>query len=109
MAVIRVPLDGVKDWTSAHAALAEALRFPPYYGSNGNAFIDCLTDITHGSDVPPLLRPDETLTIDLGVTRSHPEPFREVTDAVCAWVAFVNWRDMEKGLPARVMVASRGR
>ncbi len=109
MAIIRVLLDGVSDWDSLHAALADALGFPDYYGRNGHAFIDCLTDITHGWDVPPMLVDGETLTIDLGDTNRREEAFREKTDAVCAWVAFVNWRDMAEGLPARLLVSSFGR
>jgi hypothetical protein len=108
VAVIKVPLEDVVDWDAAHTALARALQFPDYYGRNGNAFIDCLTDITHGWDVPPLLAAGETLTIDLGNTSLHADSFREVTDAICGWVASVNWRDIQEGLPARVLIASFG-
>jgi RNAse (barnase) inhibitor barstar len=66
VAIVRIETDRIVDWASFHAVLAEALRFPAYYGRNGNAFVDCLWDIVNGWDVPPLLGPRETLTIDLG-------------------------------------------
>jgi hypothetical protein len=49
MAVANVPVDEISDWASFHRVVAKSLRFPAYYGRNGNAFIDCLRDVARSS------------------------------------------------------------
>ena len=47
----------IPDKAALHQALAQALRFPEYYGNNLDALYDCLTDIQEDTTVT-LLRFD---------------------------------------------------
>ena len=41
----------IPDKAALHQALAQALRFPEYYGNNLDALYDCLTDIQEDTTV----------------------------------------------------------
>ena len=90
MPLVEVPTGDILDWESVHDVVARALRFPGYYGRNGNAFIDCLRDIAEGRDVPATLSPGETLTLDLGDGRAFRERCPEQFEALVDWTALVN-------------------
>ena len=88
MAVANVPVDEISDWESFHRVVAKSLRFPPYYGRNGNAFIDCLRDIVDGRDVPRTLSAGETLSIDLGSISTFRGRCPEQLEALIDWIGW---------------------
>lgn len=85
--------------------VAHALRFPDYYGRNGDAFIDCLRDIADGRDVAAVLGPDETLTIDLGDGRAFRERCPEQFAALVDWTALVNGESVYNDEARRIAFA----
>jgi hypothetical protein len=105
MALIDVPTDEIDDWQSFHDVMARALRFPAYYGRNGNAFIDCLRDIADGRDAPQTLASGETLTINLGDSRAFRARCPEQFEALAEWTAMVNGDSVEDGGSRRIALA----
>lgn len=45
METVHFPCTGIETKDQLHKALAEALRFPEWYGNNLDALYDCLTDL----------------------------------------------------------------
>ena len=90
-----------------HDVVAQALRFPDYYGRNGNAFIDCLRDILDGRDAPRTLRPGESLTIDLGELGDFRERCPEQLAALVDWTSWANGEQVDYGNDTRVSLAFR--
>jgi hypothetical protein len=107
MTVVAIPLEAVHDWDSFDDVFAKALRFPSYYGRNANAFIDCLSDIAEGRDVPPLLAEGEILTIDLGDLGDFGERCPEQLAALFDWVAWVNTESIDHDRAPRLVIAYR--
>ena len=48
METITLNCQGLQDKALLHAALAQALSFPDWYGHNLDALYDCLTDLDDG-------------------------------------------------------------
>lgn len=65
MEQIVIDCAALKDAAALHKALAEALEFPDWYGSNLDALYDCLTDL-------------ESLQLQLQNLGPWAEGFREV-------------------------------
>ena len=107
MARVEIPADQIVDWPSFHDVFAKALSFPAYYGRNGDAFIDCMWDIARGQDVPQRLGEDENLTIDLGQVDKLRDRCPDQLAGLLEMVAFVNARNVDDDLPARIAVAFR--
>lgn len=111
MKVVEIDTKRVSDWASFHRLLAEGLNFPSYYGANGNAFIDCLTDITRGQAGGIVLAEGETLLIDLGELGDFRDRCPGMIEALADWTSAVNHMDWEEYDPPReprVLVAYRG-
>lgn len=102
----RINIDGrrITDHTSFHAVFAEVFGFPDFYGCNMNAWIDCMTDLddpdtgmttVHGSASDPVV-----LHID------HVDSLPQDTfDDLVECAAFVNWRRLELGEPAILILS----
>lgn len=43
MKLVRIDTTKISDWQSFHQVFKETLGSPDYYGTNGNAWIDCMT------------------------------------------------------------------
>ncbi len=101
-----VTIDGAQlcDWDSFHTAFAAAFGFPGFYGENMNAWIDCMTYLdapdagmtsVHGSASDPVV---------LQLDNANAVP-KEILDALVECAAFVNWRRLEVGEPAILMLS----
>jgi len=108
MTLVEVPTQTIVDWESFHDVLARALRFPEYYGRNGDAFIDCLRDIVEGRDAAATLAPGETLTVDLGDVAAFRERCPDQFGALVDWTAHVNADSIYYGEARRVALAFSG-
>ncbi len=105
----RVAIDPARlvDEDSFHDAFAEAFGFPPFYGRNMDAWIDCLTRLDDPSAGMTSwhVAPGEVVVIDLGdatdLARRRPDLYADLVE--CA--AFVNLRRIEKGDPAFLALA----
>ncbi|HPF39581.1 MAG TPA: barstar family protein [Phycisphaerae bacterium] len=101
-----VTIDGrqIRNWRSFHSVFASAFGFPDFYGRNMNAWIDCMTSLDD---------PDAGMT---SVHRSAADPIvlqldhvnampNEIYDELVAAAAFVNWRRLEVGETAILMLS----
>lgn len=104
MPLVRIDAARVRDWDSFHDVFASAFGFPSFYGRNMNAWIDCMSSLdepgdgmttVHGSAADPVV-------IQLDDADAMPKPF---LDALTECAAFVNWRRLEVGEPAVLMLA----
>jgi hypothetical protein len=105
--VIRIDASKIRDWESFHAVFASELGFPPYYGRNMDAWVDCLTyadDAGAGMVRMPVPR-GEVLTLlveDAGRFRHRcPEQYAALIECSAA----VNQRRIEQGEPAVLILA----
>jgi RNAse (barnase) inhibitor barstar len=84
-------LDGrrISDWPSFHRESQAAFGFPPYYGANLDAWVDCLSGVRDGDGMSAFtLAPGEMLEIELrhadALRRTAPrimETLEELIDA----------------------------
>lgn len=104
MPTVRLDAAPIRDWDSFHSIFASTFGFPVFYGRNMDAWIDCMTSLDapaegmtsiHGSAFDPVV---------LQVDNIDAVP-KEIVDALVESVAFVNWRRMEVGEPAVLMLA----
>lgn len=96
----------INDWHSFHAQSAEVFGFPAFYGSNINAWIDCLSYLPEGDGMSRYqLSQSEQLFIHLQhfsyFTKAQPEIYQALTEAV----ASINRRYISDGdIPRLVLV-----
>ncbi|MEM6554016.1 MAG: barstar family protein [Planctomycetota bacterium] len=104
MPLVRVDARRISDWGTFHDVFSEAFGFPGFYGKNLDAWIDCLSCLddpdagmtsVHGSSIDPVV-----LQLDHAGTLAD-----TLFEALAEGVAFVNWRRLEQGDPAILMLA----
>lgn len=104
-----VPINGARilDWDSFHTEFQRVMGFPPFYGRNLNAWIDCMSDLDKsGSGMTTHhAAPESVLTlridnVDLLISQS-PAQYEALVDSC----AFVNWCRVERGEPPILAVA----
>jgi hypothetical protein len=94
----------IRDWSSFHDTFAKLLGFPDFYGTNMNAWIDCMSYLDDpAAGMSSLhLEPGEWLTIEVSETedfqRRCPEQFAELV--VCT--SFVNQRFLRANSGCRI-------
>lgn len=94
MTTVFVDTTDITDWPSFHRVFSKIFGFPPFYGNNLDALIDCLSylDEPEAKMTVVHIRPGDTLVIQLGAINSFkgrcPDQFAGLQDAC----AFVNWR-----------------
>jgi RNAse (barnase) inhibitor barstar len=94
MPLVRIDGTQLCDWDSFHTVFATTFGFPGFYGRNMDAWIDCMTSV-HGSASDPVV---------LQVDNADAVP-KEIFDALVECAAFVNWRRLETGKPAILMLS----
>ena len=47
--VVKIDARAIHDWKSFHKVFAAALGFPPTYGENMDAWVDCMTSLDNPS------------------------------------------------------------
>ena len=70
-------------------AIAKALRFPPYFGHNWDAFYDCLLEVKYGEGAGTLL----VLKDASGFARAEPEEFAAAVGALADAADYWNGRN----------------
>jgi RNAse (barnase) inhibitor barstar len=91
--VIRIDGREITDWASFHATFKRVFGFPDVYGRNGNAWIDCMTDLDapeHGMTTVHV-KAGETLTIYLEHSRALRQ-YPDILEGLMEMVDFVNSR-----------------
>jgi RNAse (barnase) inhibitor barstar len=101
-----VHIDGtkIKDWTSFFDEFASAFGFPDFFGRNMDAWIDCMTNLDEEFN-SIYVQPGELVCVAIDRAaefKAHcPDQFLAFVE--CA--AFVNWRRLEIGEPAILVVS----
>src|SRR5262245_24250664 len=103
MATAILDATAITDWASFHDASRAAFGFPDFYGRNMDAWIDCLTDLDDGMSRFSL-PPTETLTIEVRGAHDFFVRCPEIAVALAECVSFVNFRNLETGAPARLIL-----
>ncbi len=97
--IVAIPTNRIKDWSSFHDVFREMFGFPDFYGSNMNAWVDCMSSL----DVP-----DDGLTqfsvqvggvviLCIGNAPDFQSRCPEQYDALIEGASFVNYRRSEIG------------
>jgi hypothetical protein len=104
MPLIRINAAEIRDWATFHDGFAKWFGFPDFYGRNMNAWIDCMTYLDdpgagmttiHGSTSDPVV-------LCLDNVNAMPNA---IFEALVECAAFVNWRRIETGDPAILLLA----
>lgn len=104
--IVRIDARRLTDPAGLHAALAEAFGFPPSYGNNLDALIDCLTyldDPAAGMSRVQVF-PDHVALMVVEHADRATGSAGQLTALLDA-VAFVNWRRLERGRPPVLALA----
>ena len=105
MAKVSINTKAIKDWDTLHAVCKKAFGFPDFYGRNGNAFIDCLSDLDSDDGMTRfVLYRGETLTVELSGAYEFAERAPELAAALLAWIGAANARYVEDGKPPRLVL-----
>ena len=96
-----VTLDGaaMKNENSFHAEFQRVLGFPQFYGSNMNAWVDCmgyLDDPSAGMSTI-WVEPGEVLILQIESAADFKHSAPSLWQAFLECAAFVNWRRVERG------------
>lgn len=104
MKTVHVDASEIKDWPSFFDAFAKAFGFPQFFGRNIDAWIDCMTNLDEEfSEVR--VAPGELLCIALDNAADFKARCPEQFAAFVECSAFVNWRRLEIGESAILVVS----
>jgi hypothetical protein len=103
MPVVRLDGSHLRDWESFHSTFATTFGFPDFYGRNMDAWIDCMGDLGEDTGMTTVRgsQADPVVVLVENVNLVPVDIFEALTE--CA--AFVNWRNLEMGMPAVLMLA----
>lgn len=104
----RVCIDaaGIADWRSFHSLFARAFGFPDFYGRNMDAWVDCMTSLDQDDGMTTVqVAAGDVVVLELDHVDAFAERCPEIYLALIECVAFVNFRRLEVGEPA-VLVLS---
>jgi hypothetical protein len=97
--MIRIDADSIADVESFHSVFAVAFGFPPFYGCNINAWIDCLSDLDDPDSGMTTVHVDSGQVLPLVIEHARDLKARcpDLFSALIEGAAFVNWRRIEAG------------
>ena len=104
MPTIRLDASLLRDWDSFHTMFASSFGFPNFYGRNMNAWIDCMTSLDAPEDGLTTVHGSPSDPVVLYLDNADAMP-KEIFEALVEDVAFVNWRRLEAGEPAVLILA----
>lgn len=102
MPIVHVDAAGIRDWNSFHRVFASAFGF--FYSRNMDAWVDCMTSLDSPEDGMTVVHGSASDPVVLRLDNANAVP-KEIFDALVDCVAFVNWRRLEVGEPAFLMLA----
>ena len=104
MPIVRI--DGAKlcDWDSFHTIFASAFGFPGFYGRNMDAWVDCMSSLDAPEDRMTSVHGSASDPVVLQLDNADDVP-RELFYALQRCAAFVNWRRLEIGRSAILLLA----
>lgn len=105
---IEIDFAQISDRESFHASFKKAMGFPDFYGSNNDAWIDCMSYIDDpGSGMSTItVAPGEALDLLVKGTSEAAKHCPEVLLGFLEIVSFVNQRFIEAGTKTRLIVTA---
>ncbi|WP_299602806.1 barstar family protein [uncultured Tateyamaria sp.] len=104
-------IDGgsIRSVSDFHDVFAAAFGFPEFYGRNGNAWIDCMTDLDdpEAGMTKVHVEPGKCLTLQIENAKAMKRDAPEIWDTLADHTAFVNWRRIEMGQGAVLALSYR--
>jgi len=97
MTLVKLDTSRITDWEAFHSLFAEVFGFPPYYGRNMDAWIDCMTYLDDaGAGMTTVHVPaGGVLVLQLEDVNDFASRCPEQYSALIECSAFVNWRRLE--------------
>lgn len=92
----------ITDWDSFHDRFAETFGFPSFYGRNMDAWVDCMSDL----DDPDAgmssvhVAPGDVVVQCISAVTGFRKRCPEIYHALIECAAFVNYRRIERDVPA---------
>jgi RNAse (barnase) inhibitor barstar len=104
MRTVHVDATKIKDWTSFFDEFSSAFGFPEFFGWNMDAWIDCMTNLDEEfSSV--CVQPGELVCVALDGAAEFKACCPDQFQAFVECASFVNWRRLEIGEPAILVVS----
>ncbi|MDG3007547.1 barstar family protein [Paludisphaera mucosa] len=99
MRLVSIDARRITDEDALHDAFAEAFGFPPFYGRNMNAWIDCMSYLDDPSAEMTAwhVAPGEVVVLDLGDATDLYRRRSDLYAAIVDCAAFVNKRRIDAG------------
>ena len=104
MKTIRIDGTKIKDWASFFEEFDKAFGFPAFFGKNMDAWIDCMTNLDEEFNALRV-QPGEMLCVALVGADDFKAQCPAQFQALVECAAFVNWRRLEIGLPAILVLS----
>lgn len=104
MRTIRVNGAKMTDWSSFFDEFSSAFGFPDFFGRNMNAWIDCMTNLDEEFNAVQV-QPGELVCIALDNAANFKTRCPEQFQAFVECASFVNWRRLEVGEPAILVLS----
>ena len=106
--IVRINSDLITDWNSFHQIFKITFGFPEFYGSNMNAWIDCMSYIDNNETGMTKFSINETDTLIIELTNC--EAFKkkcfDIYLALFESVAFVNFRKIKTNGHSMIAIAT---
>lgn len=104
---VAIDASRISDWDSFHDTFAETFGFPGFYGRNMDAWNDCMTylDDPDAGMTSTHVTPGDVIVLCVSAVADFRKRCPEIYDALVECSAFVNYRRIETGAPA-VLVLS---
>ena len=96
MPLVRINTNLITDWGSFHDVFARTLGFPESYGRNMNAWIDCMTCLDDAEACMSSVHgpPTDPVVLQIDAVNNLPQ---DIYESLVECAAFVNWRRIEQG------------
>ena len=104
MPLVRLDVGEIEDFEALHDAFAAAFGFPDFYGRNMNAWIDCMESLDRPGDGLTAVHGTASDPVVLHLENASALP-SDVFAAVHECAALVNWRRVEVGEPAILVLS----
>jgi RNAse (barnase) inhibitor barstar len=103
MPTVQLDATLLNNWDAFHSVFASTFGFPDFYGRNMNAWIDCMSDLSEETGMTTV-RGSASDPVVLHLDNATAIP-KEIFEALVECAGLVNWRRLEVGQPAVLILA----
>ncbi len=99
---VSIDASRITGWDSFHDTFAKTFGFPDFYGRNVDAWIDCMTclDDPDAGMTSVYVAPGDLVVLCVSEARDFKKQCSKIFDVLVDCSSFVNYRRIERGLPA---------